>query len=148
MSGNPRKLSQEQVGRFLKLLENLELEDVAVTRMSFELLSPLKEGEIALGIEEDIASPSLEGQKLCIPSAFTILVTQEEQERLRFEAQYLLTFSVANRDTVAEILKEQEAIDVLLRKQVLKLVWPFLRADFHFACSRLGTRPITLRLLR
>lgn len=148
MAESSRQLSQEQVAQFLDLLKNLELEEIVVTRMGFELLSPLKEGTITVRTEERIEPPSLEGQRLKVLPAFTIVVAQEEKERFQFQAQYLLVFSVKNRDTVSNVLENKEVLGSLFRQQVLKLIWPFLRADFHFACSKLGIHPITLKLLR
>jgi hypothetical protein len=143
-----RKLSPEEFQKFLELIDSLELEDITVMKMSFELLSPLEEGTVAIKIGERAGSPQRKGEKLEIPQAFAITVEQKEEEKLRFRVEYLLTFSVARDETVSQALEYEGVTRFFLEQQVPKLVWPFLREDFHFACSKLGLRPITLKLRR
>ncbi len=150
MSGNASlgKLNQEKSQQFLELINNLELEDVTVREMSFKLLSPLEEGAITIKIGEKDDLPSLEGQKLEVYRTFTVIVEQGKAQKLRFQAQYLLLFSVANRDIVSRALEDEVILEFFLKRQIVRLVWPFLREDFHLACSKLGIHPITLKLLR
>lgn len=150
MSGNTPsgKLNQEKRQQFLELINNLELEDITVREMSFELLSPLEEGAVTIKVGDKDGQPSLKEQTLEVYRTFTVAVEQGGAQLLRFRVRYLLLFSVANRDVVSRALEDEVILEFFLKQQIARLVWPFLREDFHLACSKLGIRPITLKLLR
>lgn len=144
---SPDEFSEKGIQKFADLLNKIEFSDIFVRKLSFEKMGAIEPG---LNVNVNANQPSIEIKDNSINATigFLIEITSSEKKVFSMNAVYDAFFTSKELDYVKKLLEDEEVKNLFLNKQLLKLVWPFLREDFHTSNAKIGIRPMTLPLLK
>jgi S-adenosylmethionine:tRNA-ribosyltransferase-isomerase (queuine synthetase) len=141
------KLSKKEISEFFDLLKIIKLKDIFLQKETIrsKYVDKVEEYlEIKLNLKEAL----LDWDK---KDAFVeYSIKMKSGRRIIFEQNtaYRISLTISDLEKAKSILKNEKIEEFFLKKQLNKIAWPFLRADFHNNLARVGIKPATLPLLK
>ncbi|SHF25488.1 hypothetical protein SAMN02745164_02101 [Marinitoga hydrogenitolerans DSM 16785] len=142
------ELNKEEFKLFFELIKNINLKDIFLSKEKIEIHEKRNNGSSTIKIELKIKTGNINLEKRKAYIEYTIKLREKNKIIYKQETEYIITLNIKNIDKVSEIIKNKKIYTFFIEKQLNKIVWPFLRVDFHNNLGRVGIRPVTLPLLK
>ncbi|OQA59848.1 MAG: hypothetical protein BWY41_00755 [Candidatus Atribacteria bacterium ADurb.Bin276] len=141
-------MNKETFQQFKIILDNVELEDINISKIAYKIEKMPESGDIAIGLGKKISEPEINQNKMFGYVSFSISIEQNKEKIMSFQVGYKLTFNILSLEILNKSFENAEAKKMFIEYQLPKFAWPFLREDFHTACTKVGMRPITLKMMK
>ncbi|MCX6089178.1 MAG: hypothetical protein NTY95_16230 [Bacteroidia bacterium] len=141
-------MSEEISLQFKNILHSIELDDIFISKIAYKIEKMPENGDIVIDLGKKISEPEINQNKIAEHISFKITIEQNEEKIMSFQIEYKLIFDILSLEMLNKSLETAEAKKFFLEYQIPKFAWPFLREDFHTACTKVGMRPITLKMMK
>ncbi|QPM69065.1 hypothetical protein [Atribacter laminatus] len=141
-------MKKETFEDFRKILDSIEFEDINIAIMGYKIEKQPEKGEITINIGKSISDLNINQNIMAVNASFRIAIEQNNEKIMSFRVEYKLLFDIQILEQLEKSLKNNEAKKMFIENQIPKFAWSFLREDFRTACTKLGLRPITLKMMK
>ena len=141
------ELSREEIKKFRQLISMIELRDVLITAEKFKKYKANPSKKLSVGIKQGQANLRLT-ESLVAECEYTISIKSGRSKFFELFINFEIHFDVSEVEIVKNLLSNENISAFFKDLQLAKIVWPFLREEFHSATGKAGLRPFTLPFLK